>query len=353
MSLPLAAEASMSLEEARERLQQDGGIDDVYLAFSNVGAGDHPEGDEAVSAFLVEAARFALRAEDAHMAHAMAQIAGRLVPKSPKPALAMAEAALKLEQMGTAIDALDEALRHNPDDGELLFQRANVAELELDLLVAAELFERVQAGHPRRAEAQEGARRAREALEARAAALEEVAEAEASIQAQQEEARRRLAEERRRVATAEAAAAKSSSARRASPFDPRRGEYLIDELAQARRQAREEGKPLTFVYTDPETSCGLARGMLAEVRRNLGGRSVLVFADARDSEDRDKLPRLVRSAFQRPESGRFIPKTVVVDGAISRVLAHVPYSRAAVARTQALENAQTVIREYRRRPSGG
>jgi thiamine pyrophosphate-dependent acetolactate synthase large subunit-like protein len=57
----------------------------------------------------------------------------------------------------------------------------------------------------------------------------------------------------------------------------------------------------------------------------LASKTVVVYAYTKT--DAGKLPDLVVEAFRRPEMGRYIPFTVVVDAAMTNVIAIVPYAR--------------------------
>lgn len=134
-------------------------------------------------------------------------------------------------------------------------------------------------------------------------------------------------------------------------FRPRSGEYLVADIESAQSEARSGNKPLTFILTNPNTTCGAARSMFNEVHRGLRGRSILVFCNSSAGADRSMIPPMVTTAFSAPASGRFIPKTVVVDAEITRVLAHIPYTADQRERARLLREARSMISEYARSPT--
>ncbi len=317
----------MSLEEGRAYLE-DKEVEEIYLALAELQAGQHPEGDAAVASFLVEAVRVALQAEDAHVAFGLAGTARRLAPEEIEPALVFAEAAVLLDLRGAAAEALDEALSHAPEDGELCFQRASLAEAEMNLRLATDLYARVPSDHRRHQEAQEGVRRTSEALKEREAALERVSRMEAEMVKRQEESIRRLAEERK------------------ADFEPMRGEYLLGDLRRAQAQARRRGRVLAFIYTVPDSACRLTDEMFELVRKELSLYSVVVLANAADPKMRRELPPVVRSAIQAGEVGNLLPKTVVVDAEMKKVLARVPYVRDGMERHRLIAEAKAAIADH-------
>jgi hypothetical protein len=59
--------------------------------------------------------------------------------------------------------------------------------------------------------------------------------------------------------------------------------------------------------------------------------------------DWSKIPRLVRQAISSHQSGKYIPKTVIVDPKITQVIAIVPYTRDPNNRKQLFEEANKII----------
>jgi len=103
------------------------------------------------------------------------------------------------------------------------------------------------------------------------------------------------------------------------------GVYRIGSLKDAKTRAKKTKRPITFVYTDVETTCPLCVDASLDAMKSLKLRTVVVYAHA--SNDRDSLPGIVQDALKSSESGRYIPKTVIVDADIKRVIAVIPYAR--------------------------
>ena len=101
--------------------------------------------------------------------------------------------------------------------------------------------------------------------------------------------------------------------------------YRMGELAKAKAEAESKGQAITFIFTDEQTSCGLCAGASLKAADRLDKKTVVVYADS--NTERPKLPAAVQQAMQTPEAGRFIPMTVIVDAALTNVLAIVPYVR--------------------------
>lgn len=101
--------------------------------------------------------------------------------------------------------------------------------------------------------------------------------------------------------------------------------YRIGELEKAQAEAESKGKPITIIYTDETTSCGLCAGASLNAADKLGSKTVVVYVSAREGSQ--SLPDVVQQALRAPEAGRFIPKTVIMDAALTRLLATVPYAQ--------------------------
>lgn len=179
----------LSVAEAQARLKE-GRLDEIYLDWAALDRGAHPEGDAAVAAVLVDASKAALAKKDAPLAFGLAEKARALSPGTLPACFAFADAALALEQRGAAAEALDAALRAAPRDGEALYRRGALAELEGDEERAVQLYRAVPKGHARRAAAREGVRRLRAALAERARRLRETRRIEKNLRRKQEQAAR-------------------------------------------------------------------------------------------------------------------------------------------------------------------
>lgn len=147
-SAAVPPETPMSLAEARKQLGE-GRPELVYLSWSTLQPGGHPAGDGAASKVLVLASRKALDQKDPALAMGIAEVALRLAPRQPAASLRFAEAAHALKLPGAAASILDESLGAHPRHGELLFQRARLAEEEGEKALAIQLLERIPRKHRR------------------------------------------------------------------------------------------------------------------------------------------------------------------------------------------------------------
>jgi hypothetical protein len=101
--------------------------------------------------------------------------------------------------------------------------------------------------------------------------------------------------------------------------------YRMDRLDAALAEARTKGEAVTFIYTRESSTCGLCQHASLTAADQFRKQGVVVYA--RSAEDYNALPDLVKTALNSPESGKFIPKTVVVNPEVSDVIAVVPYAR--------------------------
>lgn len=100
--------------------------------------------------------------------------------------------------------------------------------------------------------------------------------------------------------------------------------YRIDDLAQAQEEAKADGKPIVFLYSNEDTDCPLAAGASINIMRRFEQSAVILYVCR---EDWTEIPLIVKHAINSPAAGEFIPKTVVVDSDIKRVVAIIPYQR--------------------------
>lgn len=98
----------------------------------------------------------------------------------------------------------------------------------------------------------------------------------------------------------------------------------IDQLEQAREQAKSDDKQIVFFYSNEHTDCPLAAKASIGIMEKFRHKAVIVYVGKGDWE---KVPQIVRKAMSSPEAGKFIPKTVVVDSAITEVVSIIPYKR--------------------------
>lgn len=111
--------------------------------------------------------------------------------------------------------------------------------------------------------------------------------------------------------------------------------HQLEDIEEAVEEAKGWSQPIAFVYTDLDCGCSLAESASYDAFRELKRDMTIVYACSKNEWSR--LPAIVREALKTPESGRYIPKTVIVDARITRVLAVVPYIRDPAKRILALE----------------
>jgi len=100
--------------------------------------------------------------------------------------------------------------------------------------------------------------------------------------------------------------------------------YRIDELKEAQKRARSIKQPIVFLYSDEETNCGLTTAASLDVFEEFKDSHIIIYVDKTVWA---KIPALVKKAVNSSESGTFIPKSIVVDPEITRVISVIPYKR--------------------------
>jgi len=94
--------------------------------------------------------------------------------------------------------------------------------------------------------------------------------------------------------------------------------FTIQELAEAQKSAEAKGRPIAFVYTDKNTTCGLCAAATELIIDNLRMSAVLVYL----SNKTDAPPQVAEGLEER---GKFLPKVVVFDAALQKNLGLVTY----------------------------
>ena len=106
-------------------------------------------------------------------------------------------------------------------------------------------------------------------------------------------------------------------------FPLKSGVYRINQLDTAKAEALSRNKAIAFIYSDENTTCPLCAGASIDAINYLSDVCEIVYVDK--NTDWEKLPELVRQAINSPAAGRFIPKTIIVDAQIEKVIAIAPY----------------------------
>jgi len=99
--------------------------------------------------------------------------------------------------------------------------------------------------------------------------------------------------------------------------------YTVSQLKAAQEKAKNNKKPITFIHSVKATTCGLATAATEDVFQELKDYSVIVFVEPNDIET---LPAVAKKALRSPESGRYIPQTVIVNSDMNQVIRILPYA---------------------------
>jgi hypothetical protein len=125
-------------------------------------------------------------------------------------------------------------------------------------------------------------------------------------------------------------------------FDVPNHVYSVAQIKRAKVEALAKNRALTFVFTDPETTCGLCKSASLDAFRKLRDSTIVILVE---SHAFGYVPHTVKAAMSSKRAGRYIPKTVVTDAEASRVLCVIPYSRHG--RSRLFKEANRLIEEYR------
>lgn len=97
--------------------------------------------------------------------------------------------------------------------------------------------------------------------------------------------------------------------------------YRIGALKDVQAKARSMNVPIVFLYSDENSSCGLARKATLDVVEKLKGDALIVYVSRNDPG----IPPNVIKAMNSPTAGKFIPKTVAVNPKTGNVEMVIPY----------------------------
>jgi len=118
--------------------------------------------------------------------------------------------------------------------------------------------------------------------------------------------------------------------------------YRADQLSSAEAQAAADNKPITILYSDKNTDCGLASAASSDIIRELKNLSIIVYVE---HDDWETLPSIVTEAISSDEAGRYIPRTVVFNSDLSEIICFIPYARGNQ-RTRLIKKAKQTIYYY-------
>ena len=117
--------------------------------------------------------------------------------------------------------------------------------------------------------------------------------------------------------------------------------FQLEDIDEAQEEAKGWDQPIAFVYTDLDCGCSLAESASYDAFRELRSDMTIVYACSKN--EWSNLPAIVKKALKTSESGQFIPKTIIVDTEVTRVLAIIPYIRDPAKRLLALEKSIEAI----------
>jgi len=116
--------------------------------------------------------------------------------------------------------------------------------------------------------------------------------------------------------------------------------FTMKQMDTVEALAASDSKAVSFVYTDKTTGCGLCRTASMDVFNTLGPKSIVVYVDRKGF---DRLPEVVMGAMKSAHAGRFIPKTVITDPRMEKIIAIIPYKRDREERIMRLKEACDLI----------
>ncbi len=120
--------------------------------------------------------------------------------------------------------------------------------------------------------------------------------------------------------------------------------FRIDQLGEAQDKAKSTNAPIVFLYTDEDTTCGLATAASLDALQEFKDDCVVVYAaSGKGKESWAKIPGIVRSAIKSSEAGRFIPKCIIVNPEVTRVISIVPYTRDSRERKELLRRVHSAV----------
>lgn len=117
--------------------------------------------------------------------------------------------------------------------------------------------------------------------------------------------------------------------------------YLITELEDAQKKASEDGKPIAFLYTNKDSTCGLCQRAGELILKELKSRTVMVYL-----EKPKECPANVWQALSR--EGKYIPKVAVFNAGLTEEIGVVIYENIKREEKKAFKEIKKAIRDYGR-----
>ncbi|HBA85274.1 MAG TPA: hypothetical protein DCZ95_14395 [Verrucomicrobia bacterium] len=100
--------------------------------------------------------------------------------------------------------------------------------------------------------------------------------------------------------------------------------YRVQNLQAAQDEARAKNRAICLLYTDADSKCGLATQAALDVIDAMDSKTVVVYVNS--NNEGGFIPSFVQEALKSPDSGQFIPKTIVVDADLKEIIAMIPYA---------------------------
>jgi hypothetical protein len=120
--------------------------------------------------------------------------------------------------------------------------------------------------------------------------------------------------------------------------------FRIDQLGEAQNKAKSNNAPIVFLYSDENTDCELATAASLDVIQEFKDSCVIIYVTSgKDKNAWTKIPKIVRTAIRSPEAGRFIPKSIIVNPGITKVISVIPYTRDSKKRKESLRRVNDMI----------
>ena len=105
-------------------------------------------------------------------------------------------------------------------------------------------------------------------------------------------------------------------------FDIPEHVYTMSQLKKAQEKAKTDEKPLTFIGSNKETTCPLTTAASENIFQGLKDYSIIVYVE---ESDLNALPAIISTALDSSASGKYLPKTVIVNQSMDTVIHMLPY----------------------------
>ena len=116
--------------------------------------------------------------------------------------------------------------------------------------------------------------------------------------------------------------------------------YELSDLEKAKAEAAAKGKPISVLYSDKDSTCGLCSAASETMIKELGTKTVMVYTSSINS-----LPQPVIKALS---PGKYIPKIAVFDAKLESSLGLVTYEAVSDDPRKAFRDVEKAIREYKK-----